>query len=545
MVMRTRAAAPAFVLTATMLLGGCSTELVSEPVVPGPAIQSGMAYHLPMTRHELTLTRQIRKCPAPDNLDSASTGSEAAAKKVTTAPESWLVVGLDYKSAIEEKTVRDPHHTYRVNYEKMRKWNKTSEVTIKINPDGTLASFNASADDKSAEIAKNVISTVGKIAMSVAGVPTVPAAERATNGDEQPSDRTVEDLLANVMVCNQDVKVALQQLAMTEKTLKQRQSNVKTATGTLERRRLAHAQTPTSESAEALQAAITGLEKAQSELEALVQARMTFVDRIKDVRSKVVFDEPPKSENNGEAAPVAKERTEKFDDGTRLRRKWLVPLTSGSTPNDEYEAWREAITELDDADRRRLENFLDPKDGGSPYTDPFAVSATMTLRAPGTVADPTKPFEPNDDERTGLYYRIAAPIRIEVTCGKTCDAGKSNPTQIQTHDAEALQYGARMVLPFGNGAFQSNELDIVFGKNGVPTEITYKETKAAGVAASKVAEQAVDEFRARRDELRQKDRRETQLETLDTQAEADLVEAQTSLEEARNTLAIAPSNGAE
>lgn len=133
-------------LTATMLatLAGCTSRLQLEALKPldegkqtAETIQSGVPYNLYYDRYSISVTYRIADC------DKLTLEVEPSVKEVIAEP--------------------DPDQSYVLNPNSLAGPLKTSTIALEYHPDGSLASINAKAEDRTAE-------TVGALAKSAVGL---------------------------------------------------------------------------------------------------------------------------------------------------------------------------------------------------------------------------------------------------------------------------------------------------------------------------------------------------------------------------------------
>lgn len=149
---------------AAAVLGGCTTTLSTTPdrsttANRGDAI-FGVPYALPMARFDVTFTRALSKCPTE--------------RTVVLGGQTLTMLDGDLALSRKAEAVSGygPGERYTVDYRGLQKPFKTSGFIFAVNSNGTLKSINASADDQTGEVAKNVVA----IGLKVATLSTNPAA---------------------------------------------------------------------------------------------------------------------------------------------------------------------------------------------------------------------------------------------------------------------------------------------------------------------------------------------------------------------------------
>ena len=157
--------------TALIFLCGCTTSLMVLRVDPArPETRVGLPYPLPYTRYEIEITRQIAGCgPLLKALVKADI------KKVTTAP--------------------DPNQIFVLDPNSLSSAFKTSAVKIDYQLNGSLASLNASAEDRSAQIISNVVAIAGGAVEDLETVETATEARVPRDSVQVPDPISVDEIL--------------------------------------------------------------------------------------------------------------------------------------------------------------------------------------------------------------------------------------------------------------------------------------------------------------------------------------------------------------
>ena len=144
-------------------LAACTSRLELEPLKPlvdgkqsAATIPSGVPYNLYYDRFSISVTYRIADC------DKLTLEVEPSVKEVIAEP--------------------DPDQSYVLNPNSLAGPLKTSTVSLKYHPDGSLASINAKAEDRTAE-------TVGALAKSAAGLIKIFGAA-GSNGNEATKPAT-------------------------------------------------------------------------------------------------------------------------------------------------------------------------------------------------------------------------------------------------------------------------------------------------------------------------------------------------------------------
>lgn len=144
---RGRFEAYAALVVAGSTFGGCTHLEVNRFSGEGTeASRSGYAYMLDYTQYEVTVTRTLVACPAGE--------------MPTIKVEANAVASL----------VPDGSQVYVINPDSLINAFKTSDIIVDYK-DGRLVGFNATIEDKTADVIESVARTAGKIALLAGGIP--------------------------------------------------------------------------------------------------------------------------------------------------------------------------------------------------------------------------------------------------------------------------------------------------------------------------------------------------------------------------------------
>lgn len=120
---------------ALLALSACTTHLDVDHALPSdPASRRGIAYFLPFTQFDTKTTWTLAACDAQ--------GIPEIAVSFAATPVS----------------APDPDHLYTIDYSSLDAISKTSSVKVDFHDSGAIKSINASAEDRTAEIAGKAIS---------------------------------------------------------------------------------------------------------------------------------------------------------------------------------------------------------------------------------------------------------------------------------------------------------------------------------------------------------------------------------------------------
>jgi hypothetical protein len=147
------------VLTASLVLSGCTTSLQTRLDTPAAAVQTaprtGVTYSLPMRRYDISVTRLLVAC----NTSLTDTALD----------DSYVFPTLAFVSTATSSSKLIPGERYVIDYEALNHASKITEFKIEYHPGGNLLkSVNASADDQTAEIIGKTLAVAGVIALSAA-----------------------------------------------------------------------------------------------------------------------------------------------------------------------------------------------------------------------------------------------------------------------------------------------------------------------------------------------------------------------------------------
>jgi hypothetical protein len=151
-----------FAAVAALCLGGCATSLSTLPdreqTQVGDAMM-GTPYALPMLQYDVTLTRTLSSCP--DDRDWSFGGRDFVLRAGSLA----IATKADAKASY------GPGERYTVDYRALEAPFKTSSFSFVTNPNKTLKSIGASAEDQTGDVIKSVVSTALTVASLASGNP--------------------------------------------------------------------------------------------------------------------------------------------------------------------------------------------------------------------------------------------------------------------------------------------------------------------------------------------------------------------------------------
>ncbi len=135
-------------------------------------------------------------------------------------------------------------------------------------------------------------------------------------------------------------------------------------------------------------------------------------------------------------------------------------------------------------------------------------------------------------ENQGIYYRHPAPVRFRACRLGQCDDGGS--IVVKEAFGQAPQAGPVVLLPFDNGPFQNNSLEVEFTAAGQPSKVEYKELRATAQAAVETGAKIAEQLPGLREQL-------MNAELAKLTRKTQLLEQQKKLADARRALEPAPT----
>ncbi len=149
---------------------GCTTSIDVARLTP-EVQPDGLVYYLPMARFDVEVTREIKGCFKGDEMLPDTFRSY-----VETEPS---LITMDITATVKQRFVADAANPYLWRYPALDKKTKITSTTVAMYDNGTLKSINASADDRTGEIAGNVVKGVATLVASASGLPLPPLLPKA------------------------------------------------------------------------------------------------------------------------------------------------------------------------------------------------------------------------------------------------------------------------------------------------------------------------------------------------------------------------------
>ncbi|NVJ93687.1 MAG: hypothetical protein HWE34_18620 [Methylocystaceae bacterium] len=157
--------------SAVILLSGCETSLSTKTIdINSETIATGWTYYLPQRSFEINYQATITDCKYIYDNDQN---------------EKQLHIKALPHVTIKSEIVAEKNRLLQLNYDDLSAGNKVTTSIVKFYPNGTLKSVNAQADDRTAEIAGNIIKTGLTLASISQGVPINFAKDQKNINKEQ------------------------------------------------------------------------------------------------------------------------------------------------------------------------------------------------------------------------------------------------------------------------------------------------------------------------------------------------------------------------
>lgn len=137
-------------------VAGCTTSLEHERIQPGAQpTKPGITYFLPKQRYLVTATYELKSCP------------DINAK----VPERNVKLVISQTATIAELTMADETEKYSIPLDTLSSGWKTTSLVATLYDNQTLHTLNTTVEDKTAAVAKAVVSTALSTARVLTGTP--------------------------------------------------------------------------------------------------------------------------------------------------------------------------------------------------------------------------------------------------------------------------------------------------------------------------------------------------------------------------------------
>ena len=418
---------------AAVALSGCTTTLSTtrnrNTAGPSQAV-TGFPYSLPAARFDIKVTRTLERCFAV-----------AADGSLTSTPD------VAFSIEVEATPRMIAGEQFQIDYRALSDWTKVSGIVIESHPvSGTLRTFNASVEDRTAQIIGSGVRSIVGVARIASGLPTSPLAldsgsQAAAFGLKctDAAQAKLDDIKARTDRID-DATTALKALTAEIVSLSERAD--------------------TGELSEADMTMLTTKLNAQAEQSAaLGRAQAALVRAKAAVTSVSILPWTPTRESLVVEVPFQEDETGILN-GLVTRVALLsptgdTPVCTGTTTSDCL-AGRLSVT-------AQLEPAVDAGNDERVRTaiDSSLPSAGIFIRPPG-------------------QGRV---IACQSVWPQDCHAPQALPLGTGA-DIVVPQLGQLHFLPFRNGAFQNNMLSVVLRADGSAERLEYRDKAARGEAAA-------------------------------------------------------------
>ncbi|MGY2169054.1 hypothetical protein [Pseudomonas gingeri] len=525
-------------VAACIVTAGCTTFLQSrKPAETG--ITQGAIYHLPELHYDVEVKRTLTRCPElPDQHHPQPAGKIEFQVSATATP----------------RTVAGPEVV--IDYESLSAFTKTTDFSLERYPSGILKSFNATVDDRTADVAQQAfkaIVSVGKIAIglpnfsgvSEGGAPTYYFL--ACSAEARDTLGAIPDLRKSVRSQDAELKKATKALADFEAAHPEspREAGVEAQAAAYRRSKL--------QAQEALEAANEELAKSLSEI--TVISRFTYVPGQSSPGQNVLASQrkarfqacagqpksppPVEPEVNGIYSSLADEvvGTTSPESIVQLRAlhidknqngRWLIHTlgpdlmldcddsivskarwsdANGKPKSEDVEdaiasaratwaaGYGNALKEIEETTKRlQVTGVLVTTHSLSPAHTSIIPGASEQCVATG-------------DRQCGILYRTKMPGRLricrfisegeDIANPEQCHGlSSSDPAVLFTDERSIPQLGHLASLGLRNGPFTNNELSASFSEDGTLIKMGYKKPRAEAVALGETINAGIDSVTA-------------------------------------------------
>jgi hypothetical protein len=446
-------------LVLVLVLAGCTSSLAARQDLRPPegAALTGAPYSLPMLQYDLKITRTLAQCTDP----------------VTKKPS------LKFAMTVEATPRYPAGETYVIDYRQLGGWTKTTDFAIEFQDNSNiLKSINATVEDRTAEIASNVVKSAVGVASLINGIPVASGApgNRVQHGMMvcAPGPDGAQAKLDAIKVATNDVKdktPKLKAATAAVDALSSRSSSLSDSDRTALTKKVAAQAT----AVKALAASQEALDERTSNLSYVEKA--TWPRKFADTDGVLEVAGPGLAKltalvgwAQADGSPNASEN--QCDDGTKLDQcvaKKLGAMITLSPDNDDERANAPAAT---------------AKNSPSVVVSGTAVEGVLV--------------------RPPVHGRLLVCAASDAGCSEDSDK-----LVFHGDDAAIPQLGSLRFLPFRNEAFQNNALTLVLTPSGDLSKVEYKNLKAQGEVLSGAVLSAVNDVRGFADSVKKERSAET------------------------------------
>lgn len=419
-----------------------STRADLLPKTPSDEAMIGAPYSLPMLQYDLAVSRTLAQCTDP----------------VTKLP------ALKFTMTVEATPRYVAGETYAIDYRRLSGWTKTSALTIEYQENSNiLKSINASVEDRTAEIAGNVVKTGLGIASLVGGIPLPAAAPEGS-------------LLTPkyMLICANGAQKLLDAVTLATAAVKDRTGKLKAATAAVDA-----LSSRISALSDADRATLTRkIDEQGKAVKALAEAQAVLDEMTAAISYRVRLSWPRQLDETDQRFTPA---------GVGFER--LAALVTTQAANGTENA---TDNRCDDQDVRRC---MSKKLTAAARLAP-AIEETRSTGASagqkGSLAVKT-----SGTSVEGVLVRPPLHGRLLVCGASDTDCAEDDPRLVfRSDDAAVPQLGTLRFLPFRNKVFQNNSLVLSLTTSGDLVRVDYKNLKAQGEVLSTAALAAIKDVRA-------------------------------------------------
>jgi hypothetical protein len=400
---------------------------------------------------------------------------------------------FDIAVTAEQLFEPDPSATFVIDTGSLSNVFKTSELSWELYENGMLKSVGASAEDQTGQVITSVLSAGLKIAQAVI-LPGTAAV--GTLSAEQQKDLQLLQQKQKDSACKDTIVEVLHRLDAQRATLEK---------------------------------ATTALDHDSARLKAMTDVIAPFGAAATDVIQGRVMDQ---------AQAVASRQSD-----VTVAQNVLATAISRVTQVKTF-VWPDDGRKILDNEREKLSaaalnDWLKKPADVKEQTIHLRI---VPLNLTGVVSrDDTAVPNPIDPAQHGIRYRV--PVRGELMV-KVCGIAAPGVTNCAADDrvtkrvaqGQVPQFGRLYVIPFWNGPFQSNTLNLAFNKDGTMTSGKYAETKARAQVGSDAFNQAAGTVLAGLKDIKDLRVTRSQKELQEIKAQTELLQARKQLQDAAAAL---------
>lgn len=472
---------PLILVLCTLSAVGCTTSMETRPGRPDkPVAVVGAPYALPKARHELTVTRTLVKCETD---------------------ASGAVSMLEFEAKVTHVPRYVPGERFVVDYRSMGAWHKTSAFKLETNPNQTLKSINAEAEDRSPDILGTTVKTALTLA-SLSGSGGASALMSPTLSSNMmaeiqrvPMNKSYADRLRQ-MVKAQTLPIVptcpteVASLAKTTAALKDKSEELLAAV-----RKLDEAVIPgliglaTDEQKQEVRELVKKVDELRKQQAALQKQQDALAGRLGFSETLVI--EPragSKYQGDVQAFPSSEPALAKVQT-TKLRT--LFGLGERDIPRDLLDLIQRTAT---------LSASLEVMPGDS--VD-ICGAAGLAIGCAGYKQPDWGQSAPR--AIPGVAYRHPAQARLRVCKSGTvveCASGGAQPALLDL-TVSVPQLGDLVILPFQNGFGENNSISAVFREDGSLDWLGYGVKETAGENLADLLGDSSEQWAAYREERRE------------------------------------------